>query len=423
MKIREIINEKLGEKVVEGIHSSGLRVYVLPKADYDSVYALFGVKYGSIDTFIKNENGEFEGIPAGTAHFLEHKLFESEDLNAMERFAETGASSNAFTSFERTAYLFKCSGDPVKSLEILLDFVQEPYFTEENVLKEQGIIGQEIEMYKDYPGWVVMFNLLKTLYHESPVKIDIAGTRESISEITAELLYNLYNRFYNPSNMVLTVAGGIEPEKVFETVEKLAKNKKGEPCERNFIKEDPKPAEKYIGQQFSVSRKQFMLGFKEDISKPELSLREEIASDIMLEAISGKSSDLFRKLMDAKLIDNSFSGSLFNGFGYSCAIFDGVSDYPEKVRDIILEEIEKLKKDGIDPAAFERAKRKLYSRNIMSYNAVKDIASTLLSLGLNGEEPFAEVEICADITAEEVQKRLEALKPEYSALSVVSPIG
>ena len=203
MKISEIKNELLDESVFCGEHPSGLKVFVLPKKDYESAFALYGVKYGSIDTSIMNENGEYEAIPEGTAHFLEHKLFESEDLNAFERFAKTGASANAYTSFERTAYLFKSSSDITESLEILLDFVQNPYFTAETVEKEQGIIGQEIRMYQDQPGWQLMFNLLRALYGENPVRIDIAGTQESIARIDADLLHRLYKEFYNPANMAL----------------------------------------------------------------------------------------------------------------------------------------------------------------------------------------------------------------------------
>lgn len=422
MRIKEIKNEKLGESVFTAVHPSGLRIFVMPKAGYDSVYAFFDTQYGSIDTAIKNENGEFETIPAGTAHFLEHKLFESEDLNAFERFAETGASANAFTSFENTGYLFKSSGDVEKSLEILIDFVQNPYFTAETVQKEQGIIGQEIRMYQDLPDWKIMFNLLKILYSDHPVRIDIAGTQESIAEIDADLLYRLYNKFYNTSNMVLSVVGGIEPEKVFEIVDRVLKNKEGEPICRQFIKENPVPEKDYVEEALSVSKKQFMLGFKEDISEPELSLKDEITSDIMLDAICGQSSDLFRKLMDEKLIDRSFDGSLFNGFGYSCVLFAGTSDEPEKVSQMIKDEIERLKKEGIDPDAFSRAKKKFYGSYVGDYNSISAIANRLASLHFSGYKPFDEIKICSSVTLKDAQKRLEALKNEYSALSIIRPI-
>lgn len=423
MKIKEIKNEKLGESVFAAVHPSGLRIFVMPKAGYDSVYALFDTQYGAIDTAIQNENGEFETIPAGTAHFLEHKLFESEDLNAFERFAETGASANAFTSFENTAYLFKSSGDVERSLEILIDFVQNPYFTAETVEKEQGIIGQEIRMYQDLPDWEIMYNLLKLLYSEHPIRIDPVGTQESIAQIDADLLYKLYNKFYNTSNMVLSVVGGIEPKKVFEVVNRVLKTKEGKPISRRFIKENPVPESKYVEESFSVSQKQFMLGFKEDISEPELSLKDEIATDILLEAISGKSSELFKRLMDEKLIDMSFSSFLFNGFGYSCIMFSGSSDSPERVVQMIKDEIERVKKEGLDSDAFNRAKRKFYGSFVDDYNSISSIANLLSGLSFSGNQPFDEIKICSSMTVKDAQKRLEKIINEYSALSVINPIN
>ncbi len=423
MKINQITNEKLGETVYTAVHPSGLEIRVMPKKGYDSAYAVFGVKYGSIDTAVKNASGEFETIPEGTAHFLEHKLFESEDLNAFERFAKTGASANAYTSFEKTAYLFKGSENIGQSLEILLDFVQNPYFTQQTVEKEQGIIGQEIRMYRDLPDWQVMFNLLKALYSEHPVRIDIAGTQESIAKIDADLLYRLYNTFYNPANMVLSVVGGIEPDEVFEIVERCIKNTDGKAAERKFVKESGVPVQKYVEQQLSVAQKQFLLGYKEELSEPMLTLEDEIASQMMTEIIAGKSSPLFKKLIDEELADMGFGGDVFNGFGFSCIMLGGTSKDPEKAVEIIKAEIERYKKEGIDPAAFERAKRKFYGRYVMSYNDIDDVANLMMNLYFSGYEPFAELEACKKITLEKVQSRLDAVKDEFSALSVISPIA
>lgn len=423
MKFKKYTDKMLGETVYCGKHSSGLEIKVLPKEGYSSAYAVFGVKYGSIDTAVKNASGEFETIPEGTAHFLEHKLFESEDLNAFERFAKTGASANAYTSFEKTAYLFKGSDKIEESLEILLDFVQNPYFTRQTVEKEQGIIGQEIRMYQDLPDWQVMFNMLKALYSNHPVRIDIAGTQDSIAQIDADLLYELYNNFYNPGNMVLSIVGDIDHKKVAEIVEKNIKKTEGAECERKFEKENPVPVQDYIEEKLSVAQKQFMLGFKEDISEPLLSLEDEIASQIMLEAITGKSSPLFKKLLDEELIDMGFGAELFNGFGFSCVMLGGTSKDPEKASAIIKEEFARLNEQGIDSAAFERAKRKLYGRMVMSYNDIDDTANLLMNLYFNGYEPFAEIEACKGVTLEKAQARLSKIKDEYSALSVISPIS
>ena len=332
------------------------------------------------------------------------------------------ASANAYTSFEKTAYLFKGSENIGESLEILLDFVQNPYFTQQTVEKEQGIIGQEIRMYQDLPDWQVMFNLLKALYSKHPVRIDIAGTQESIAQIDADLLYRLYDNFYNPGNMVLSVVGGIEPEKVAEIVENNVEKTEGAECERKFEKEDAVPVQNYIEEKLSVAQKQFMLGFKEDISEPLLTLEDEIASQIMLEAVAGKSSPLFKKLLDAELVDMGFGSELFNGFGYSCVMLGGTSKDPEAACAIIKEEFAKLNEQGIDSSAFERARRKFYGRMVMSYNDIDDTANLLMNLYFNGYEPFAEIEACKSVTLEKAQARLAKIKDEYSALSVIIPV-
>ena len=423
MEIKQLTNEKLGETVFCAKHTSGLEIRVMPKKGYTSAYAVFGVKYGSIDTAVMTDSGGFETIPEGTAHFLEHKLFESEDLNAFERFAKTGASANAYTSFEKTAYLFKGSENIGESLEILLDFVQNPYFTQQTVEKEQGIIGQEIRMYQDLPDWQVMFNLLKALYANHPVRIDIAGTQDSIAKIDADLLYRLYKSFYNPANMVLSVVGAIEPQEVFDIVDRCIENAEGKPMERKFEKEDAKPVKNYIEEHLSVATKQFLLGYKEDISEPLLTLEDEIASQIMLEAVAGKSSPLFKKLLDEELIDMGFGAEIFNGFGFSCVMLGGTSADPEKTASILRKEIKRIQTDGIDPAAFDRAKRKLYGRMVMGYNDIDDTANMMMNLYFNGYEPFAELEACKGITIEKAQARLSLLKEDASALSVISPIA
>ena len=221
MKETLIKNHLLKEEYYEIDHESGLKIFVMEKPDYNGAYALFGTKYGSVDTCFKLENEDsFTSVPEGIAHFLEHKLFESEELDAFERFAETGANANAYTSFDRTCYLFQCSGEFEKNLEILLDFVKAPYFTEETVKKEQGIIGQEIKMYDDSASWRVLFGILEGLYHNHTVKDDIAGTVESIAQITPEMLYKCAEAFYSPSEMVLSVAGNITEQQLIDAVER-----------------------------------------------------------------------------------------------------------------------------------------------------------------------------------------------------------
>ncbi len=421
MKIKEYKNELLGESVFCAKHSSGLEICVCPKENYDSAYALFAVKYGSIDTFIGNEDGSYTAVPEGTAHFLEHKLFESEELDAFELFQKTGASANAYTSFERTAYLFKGSENIEKSLGYLLDFVQKPYFTAETVQKEQGIIGQEIRMYQDLPSWVIMFNALKCLYKNNPIRIDIAGTQESIAKIDDKLLYTIYDTYYNPSNMMLCVVGKVDPEKVFDQVSSSILRKKKKVPPRKFEKEPAKVYKKYIEQKLSVTRKQFMLAYKEPLQVPEITLEDEIATDILCEAVFGQSTPFFKKLIDAKLVEMDFGASTFCGYGYSAVFIEGTSDEHEKVIKEVKAEIARVKKQGISPEAIERARRKIYGRFVMRYNYIDGIANGLTSLYFSGCKPFDEMKVINKITPETVEKRLEIFNESSSAVSVLLP--
>ncbi|MFR1803348.1 MAG: EF-P 5-aminopentanol modification-associated protein YfmH, partial [Faecalispora jeddahensis] len=263
MRMEKITNERVQDSYYSVKHPSGLRIFVYPKEGSNSTYAIFGTRYGSVDTsFRRSDEQEVSTVPEGIAHFLEHKLFESEDGDAFARYAKTGASANAYTSFDMTCYLFSCTENVYESLEILLDFVQSPYFTEQTVQKEQGIIGQEIRMYDDDPQWRVMFNLLKALYHHHPVKIDIAGTVESIAEITPEYLYRCYHTFYNLNNMALCVAGNIDPERVLELCDKMLKPSEPTQVERIFEEEPAGVVQDRVEQKLSVTIPLFQLGFK-----------------------------------------------------------------------------------------------------------------------------------------------------------------
>ena len=277
-------------------------------------------------------------------------------------------------------------------------------------------------MYQDEPDWQVMFNLLRALYKSHPVRIDIAGTQESIAEIDADLLYRLYETFYTPANMALTVVGGVAPETVFALVDRCLKKKKGAPCERKFVPEKPVPVQSYIEQAMSVSEKQFLLGYKLDLQVPELTLAEETATDIALEALVGRSSPLFRKLLDEELIDMGFGAELFCGHGYACVMFGGASRDPEAAAKLIRAELKKIRKQGLDPEAFERAKRKLYGQSVMCYNEIGATANLLLDLCLAGDPPFAEIAACKDVTCEQASARLALLQEKSSALSVIVPM-
>ena len=423
MKIKKYYDKLLNETVYCGKHSSGLEIRVLPKEGYESAYAVFGVNYGSIDTYIEQKDGSFNKIPEGTAHFLEHKLFESEELDAFELFSRTGASANAYTSFDKTAYLFKGSDKIDVSLGYLLEFVQNPYFTAETVKKEQGIIGQEIRMYLDIPDWVVLFNLLKALYADNPVTVDIAGTQDSIAQIDDKLLYELYEKFYNPSNMVLCIAGNIDPDKVFEQVENSIIRKKKKVPARKFTEDKSGAVKHYAEQKLDVGRKQFLLGFKENIRTPYVSLKDGLATEILLEALFGKATKAYSDMLDSGCVGIDFLFSMFDGFGFSVVYFEGGSDNPEKAASMIKDIIKRAKKNGIDKKSFERAKRKIYGRMITDYNSIDDLANLLMGLYFRGYEPFAEINAVREVTYEDVSRRLSAIKEKNCALSVINPMN
>ncbi len=422
MNIKEVRNELLNEKYYDIDHPSGLKILVMPKENYSSTYAIFATKYGSIDTMIQMSDGSFKEIPEGTAHFLEHKLFESEDLDAFERFAKTGASANAYTSFERTGYLFSCSANFKKNLEILLDFVQNPYFTQATVEKEQGIIGQEIDMYKDAPDWEVMFNCLRTMYHNLPVRIDIAGTQESIAQITAKTLYGCYDNFYNLHNMVLAVAGNADVDEIVEVADKVLKPVEGKMAQRKVIDEPEEVIDSYIEEKLSVATPQFMFGFKESWDTPERTTKEEISMEILLDMISGQSSELYKRLFDGKLINNSFGFEYFTGFGYSCVLFAGESNDPKKVAEEIVGEIGKFRETGFDKTAFERTKKKLYGRMIMGMNDIEGLANNMAVSYFAGEDVFTDFEIFKTVTLDDVNDIFKkTLDENRSVLSVINP--
>lgn len=414
-------SKELRERLYEIDHSSGLKIFVMPKANYKSTYAVFGTKYGSIDTcFKRSDQKEYTRVPEGIAHFLEHKLFESEELDAFTRYAETGASANAFTSFDKTCYLFQCSDRFADSLKILLDFVTHPYFTKETVEKEQGIIRQEITMYYDVPGWMSTFNLLRCLYKNHPVRIDIAGTVESISQITDKLLYDCYHTFYNLNNMALAVVGNVTPEEVIKVCDEMLKKSEDVTIERVFDEEPRDIVKSYEEYHIAVSMPVFSFGYKEACKTPQRTVQETVEMEILLEILAGETSNLYSALLEKGLINSTFSKEYFTGNGYEAVIFEGESTDAKAVAQAIKEEVARLRKEGISDQAFESARRSLYGREIMSYNVTDDVANAVIGCYFAGYSIFDPLEVYKNVKKEDVEKLLsEKLDEKYSALSVV----
>ena len=422
--LKEIKNERIGDRYFEIDHSSGLKIYVYPQKGRSSTYAVIGTKYGAINTKFKyKDSEEIITVPDGIAHYLEHKLFESEDGDAFSKYAKTGASANAYTSFDTTCYLFSCTENFEESLRILLDLIQSPYFTDENVQKERGIIGQEIKMYEDEPSWKVMFNLLGAMYKNHPVKVDIAGTIDSISHINPENLYECYNAFYNLNNMVLCVAGNVNPEQIIKIADQCLKPSEKRVPETIFPDEPYEIVEKRVEQHFEINMPSFQLGFKEKASIKSLTAKQICETDIILNTIASGSSKLYKKLLDENLINDTFGYEYFEGTGYAAIIFSGESKDPDKAAEIIKEYVKKLHETGISNEDFERAKKDIYGRNVSMLNSPENIANAMLSLYFANRELYNMVECLANTTLEDVNNRLKKqLDVSNCALSVVLPI-
>lgn len=419
MEIKKITNEFLGETYYRIDHTSGLTFYVMPKENYKSTYAIFGTDYGSVDTSFAVKGQQAVTVPEGIAHFLEHKLFESEELDAFERYAKTGASANAYTSFDKTCYLFSCSDNFKESFEILLDFVKHPYFTQQTVEKEQGIIGQEIKMYQDNPDWQVLFNLLKAAYRENPVRIDIAGTVDSIAKINADLLYKCYGTFYNNSNMVLAVVGNVSVDDVLEVADRVLKNEEKVQIERIIPHEPDTVQEHYVEEDMHVQISKFNLGFRER-AENKADIGYNVAMGIALDIICGKTTDFYDSLLKKELINSYFGKEHFFGRGFEMTIFSGESKDPEAVRELICERIKYLKDNGIDENEFEALRRRKYGTEVKCLNDIEALANGFVSMHFDGLDLFDAFEVYREIKKEDVEKIIrDSFDENQCVLSVI----
>lgn len=425
MEKKIVKNDRTGEQYTYVKHPTGLDIYIWKMEDYSTTHALFGTKYGSINTKFKTKDeADFITVPNGIAHYLEHKLFENEDCDVFSLYAKTGASANAYTSFDKTCYLFSCTDNVYDSLEILLSFVQNPYFTEETVRKEQGIIGQEIRMYDDNAGWRVFFNMLQGMYHNHPVKIDIAGTVESIAQINADLLYKCYYTFYNLNNMVLSVAGNVDEDKVLEICDKLLKQGGNPELETAFEDEPETVCKKEVVQKLEISMPMFNIGFKAKPEKGLDALRAEIETNFVLSLLADESSALYKRLYDEGLINSSFSSEVFSGDGYCCSIFGGESRNPRLVRDKLIEEIERCKREGFDETRFNNIKKAYYGALIRDLNDAEAIATNMLNAGMEKLSAFDAVETVAAVAFEDMAKRLDKqFDTKNVTISIIEPLG
>lgn len=426
LNLKEVKSERIGDSYYVLNHKSGLRVFLYPKKGHNSTYAIFGTKFGSINTKFKYKNkDEIITVPDGIAHYLEHKLFESEDGDAFSKYAKTGASANAYTSFDVTGYLFSCTEKFPESLKILMDLVQDPYFTDETVKKEQGIIGQEIKMYQDDPSWRVMFNLYRAMFHNHPVKVEIAGSVESIAKINPKNLYECYNNFYNLNNMVLCISGKIDLEETVKLVDSLVKPSSSEPLPESIFPDEPYEIVKNrVVEKLPVFIPNFQIGFKEKSRKERVTDEEMAQTGIILYTLGAKSSLLYKELLDKGLINETFSYEYFEGPMYNAVLFSGEANEPDKINEILLKHVKELKANGVREDDFKLAKRALYGKAVKMLNSAENISDSMMSLNFAGRELFQSIECVAKTSLDDVNKRLkDQLDPENSAISIIFPEG
>lgn len=418
-------SQLLQEEVFHTRLENGLQVYLLRKPGYRRFYATVATRYGSVDSrFVPPGGHEPVEVPAGIAHFLEHKLFEEEGGNVFDRFAERGASANAFTSYTLTAYLFSCTSSFHENLRTLLDFVAKPYFTDELVEKERGIIEQELKMYEDHPDRVLVRNLLQALYHANPVRIDIGGTVESVRQITSEQLYTCYQTFYHPSNMVLFAAGDLDPEATLQVIREAAPNGQARAEIQRFYPEEPATVrERRVEQRMTVSRPRYALGLKDPVTglTGEALMRREIAHNMLLHMLFGRSSPAYHRLYEAGLIDDGFGAYYTASPLYGHAVIGGETDDPDRLHQEIVGLLADFRREGFAEADFQRAKRQALGAFLDAFNSLEFIAHNFISYHFQEGNFFRYPEIIQEMPAEELRSYLDFFDLDRAAISIVRP--
>lgn len=399
--MKKIFYPSINETLYTGTLDNGLEVTLLPKLDFHKTYGLFTTNYGSIDNdFVPLGQDNFTKVPDGIAHFLEHKLFEKEDEDVFQKFGKQGASSNAFTSFTRTSYLFSSTDNTLKNIQTLLDFVQDPYFTEESVNKEKGIIAQEIRMYQDDPNWRLYFGIINNLYPKHPLHIDIAGTEESINRITAEDLYLCYNTFYHPSNMNLFIVGNLEPERLMTFIKENQAQKEFVPSQsikRRFPIETSNEIIKEDRIELSVNRPKAIVGLKGLDTVPEDGferLKYQTSLQLLLHLLFGDTSESYLEMYNDGLIDDSFSYEFTLDRSFHFADFSTDTSEPERFANQMINLILKSKDSPeLNERNLNLAKRKMMGRHLQSLDSLEYIANqfSTMKFGETTLFDFAEV--------------------------------
>ncbi len=424
-----IENSRVKEKLYVEKLENGLTIMIMPKANIQKKYVIWSTNFGSIDNkFIAPNENEETFIPDGVAHFLEHKMFEQPNgTNSLDTLTALGVNANAYTSTDHTCYLFECTDNFLPALDELMDYVQTPYFTDQNVEKEKGIIGQEIKMYDDYPQWEVYMNALRNMYKNNPITIDIAGSIESIAKIDKDVLYKCYNTFYHPSNMVMCFAGDFVPEQLLEEVKKRLKNreKHGE-IKRIYPEEPEEIVKKEITKQMEVSMPIFVIAIKDSIDskncKSDSIVKKHIAIEILLNMLIGKSSKLYKNLYESELITEEPYLEYEFSKQYAHIAITGQSNNPKEVLKKLQEEIRNMKSKDLDIEHFQRIKNMIYGNYVKEYDDVAEICRMFVADYMKGINSFEYIENYKQVTPEYAKQVLdEVFNEEKMVISIVEP--
>ena len=421
--MNERIFPGLGEKIYEDTLPNGLRIKVVPKRGFARSYAFFATDYGSMDTRFRLDGKDYVS-PDGVAHYLEHKMFDMPDGNALQKMSQTGASPNAFTSYNITAYHFSCTSMFEENFRTLLQFVSQGYFTQESVEKERGIIAQEIKMYADNPASRVDENLFCAMYRNHPIRVPVAGTVESIQDITAQTLIDCHRAFYDPSNMVLCVVGDVDPRQIHDIALEILPKVPGGASEREYGEKEPAaPNQHTITQEMEVSMPMFSVGFKgAEVPKGPQRLRQEIIGDLAGEILCGKSSRLYQEMYESGLIDPGFGVSYSLVRELSMLCLGGDSENPQAVLDAVLQEAQRVVKEGVDEELFLRLKRSAVGRRIRGLDSFEGLCYRLALSDFDGYDYFTFPALYESITAEDVRQLIaREITPEQAVLSVILP--
>lgn len=426
--MEKITFDNLQETLFHERLDNGLHVYILPKRGFSKTYVTFTTKYGSIDrTFIPRGKNEFVTVPDGIAHFLEHKMFDKEDGDVFQKFGVLGASANAFTSFTRTSYLFSTTENLYESTKVLLDFVQEPYFTKEKTDKEKGIIAQEITMYDDNPDWRNYFGTIQSLYKEYPINIDIAGTVETIQDITAEHLYECYETFYHPSNMAVFAIGAVDPEEMMKFIRDDQNSKefsKPEEITRKYPEEPLEVKEKKTVLEMDVQRPKFNFGMKcnrTDVEGEEM-LRQDLAINLILDILFGRTSDFYTNAYNDNLIDETYSFDFTFEKGFGFAMIDSDTEKPEELEAAIRETINsQVDNWTIAEEDLERSRKRRIGQFMRSLNSIEFISNQFTQYNFNNMNLFDVVPALEKMTMNDLKDAFTTITNEesHSVMTIV----